>query len=305
MQVKQHSTAMLSQKNTTILALLLFLTQAAAAYDKPAYRIFDRDGQEVYYGQMLEQAAAAEVVLFGELHNNPIAHWLQYDLSDDLHAAFDSLLVLGAEMFEADNQLILDEYLAGTIMERHFKAEAKLWNNYDTDYRPLVELAREKGLPFIAINIPRRYAALVHRAGFEALEDLSEQAQSYVAPLPPPYDPELPGYKAMLEMEGLPAHGSENFPKAQAIKDATMAWFIISNMVEGGLFIHFNGAYHSNNDEGIQWYLHEYTREQTDEPLRVMTISTVEQDNISELKEDHHGLADFIIAVPSTMTKTY
>ncbi len=292
---------------TTFITLLTILISFSLlqARDKPAYRLFDREGNITAYSALLEQASDVDIVLFGELHNNPIAHWLQYDLSYDLHGVFDSLLVLGAEMFEADNQLVLNEYLAGTILERHFKTEAKLWNNYDTDYRPLVELAKDKGLPFIATNIPRRYAALVHRAGFEALEGLSEQAKAYIVPLPPLYDPELPGYKAMLEMEGMPAHGSENFPKAQAIKDATMAHFIINNLNENGLFIHFNGAYHSNNDEGIQWYLHQYAEMAGAEALRVLTISTVEQDSIDALAENHHGLADFIIAVPSTMSKTY
>ncbi len=269
--------------------------------EKHAYRIFDRTGELSSYHEMLAESMWTDIVLFGELHNNPIAHWLQYELGRDLYALKGDQLVLGAEMFEADDQIILDEYFSGQILERHFKAEAKLWNNYDTDYRPLVEFARENGLRFVATNIPRRYAALVHRKGFEALKELSEQGKSAIAPLPVPYDAELPGYRAMLEMEGMPAHGTENFPKAQAIKDATMAHFIIRNLVGGGLFLHLNGAYHSNNDEGIVWYLHQYT----EKPLSVMTISTVEQDSVKQLDEEHGGLADFIIVVPATMTKTY
>lgn len=280
---------------------IFLLLLSAKAQDKPAYQIFLRDGTPASYHKMLNKAPENHIVLFGELHNNPIAHWLQLELSKGLLNYYDSLLVLGGEMFEADDQLVIDEYFAGKILERHFKAEAKLWNNYDTDYRPLLELARENNLNFIATNIPRRYAAMVHRGGFEALETLSPQARKYVAPLPPPYDPELPGYKAMLEMTGMPAHGNENFPKAQAIKDATMAHFILKNLPDSGIFVHFNGAYHSNNDEGIQWYLKQYA----EQPLFVMTISTVEQDNVDKLDEANHGLADFIIAVPSTMTKTY
>lgn len=289
---------------TKLIALALFFIPALSLYaagDKPAYCLFDREGNPVTYADMLSASAKQEVVLFGELHNNPIAHWLQFELSRDLHAMFDSSLVLGAEMFESDDQIILDEYLGGQILERHFTAEAKLWNNYQTDYRPLVELARENGLGFIATNIPRRYAAMVHRGGFDALEDLDGQGRSYMAPLPIPYDPELPGYKAMLDMEGLPAHAGENFPKAQAIKDATMGHFIMQHLRPEGLFIHFNGAYHSNNYEGIVWYLREYS----ENDLAILTISTVEQDDPSHLMDEYLGLADFIIVVPSSMTKTY
>ncbi len=284
----------------TVILKILVLHVSAEGH-KPAYQVFDREGNPVTYHEMFDGASNAEIVMFGELHNNPIAHWLQLELSTGLFEYAGENLVMGAEMLEADNQVILDEYFSGLIMERHFTSEARLWNNYDTDYRPLVELARENGLNFIATNIPRRYAAMVHRGGFEALEELSDEAKSWIAPLPVPYDPDLPGYRAMLEMEGLPAHGTENFPKAQAIKDATMAHFILQNMPENGIFIHFHGAYHSNNDEGIVWYLHEYSEEN----LRVMTISTVEQESVDQLAEAHLGLADFIIAVPATMTKTY
>ncbi len=289
------------QKLILFIFIQMMLLAAFARSDKPAYQLFDREGAPIHYGELLSAATASDIVLFGELHNNPIAHWLQLELSTDLQAYVGDDLVLGAEMFEADNQVILDEYFSGFIMERHFTSEARLWNNYDTDYRPLVELARENGLDFIATNIPRRYAAMVHRGGFEALEDLSEKALSWIAPLPVPYDPDLPGYRAMLEMEGLPAHGAGNFPKAQAIKDATMAHFILHHIPENGVFIHFNGAYHSNNDEGIVWYLHEYSENNPE----VLTISTVEQEAVGQLQEEHHGLADFIIAVPNTMTKTY
>ncbi len=267
---------------------------------KPAYALFDKSGAPVNYVMMLEKALASDVVLFGELHNNPIAHWLQIELTQDLFEQAGQRLTLGAEMFETDNQLLLDEYLGGLIAERNFTAEAKLWSNYNTDYRPLVEFARENQLRFIATNVPRRYASLVNREGFEGLEQLDPAARALIPPLPVPYDPELPGYKAMLEMGGMPGHTNENFPKAQAIKDATMAHFIYHNMTGGGIFLHFHGTYHSNNYEGIVWYL-----QQLSERMLIMTISTVEQDDISQLEEAYLGQSDFIIAVPSTMTKTY
>jgi len=284
---------------SSLLALFI-MSHSLAGQDKPAYALFDAQGRQVTYQALLERALSSDVVLFGELHNNPISHWLQLELATDLHARLGERLVLGAEMFETDDQILLDEYLSGTIAERNFKAEAKLWNNYDTDYRPLVELAREQGLRFVATNIPRRYAALVNRLGFEALEELGEQAKRLLPPLPVAYDPELPGYKAMLDMGGMPGHTNENFPRAQAIKDATMAHFIYQNLLGGGVFLHFHGAYHSNHYEGIVWYLRRLS-----ERLGQLTISTVEQEETGSLEESHLGMADFIIVVPATMTKTY
>jgi uncharacterized iron-regulated protein len=283
-----------------IIGLFVYGSQQVAGQELASYRIFDKDGGITDFGQMAEVCSQTEIILFGELHNNSIVHWLQLELTMNLFERKGEQLILGMEMFEADDQLKIDEYFSGLIAERNFRQDARLWNNYTTDIRPLVEFARESQLRLIATNIPRRYAALVNREGFEGLEDLTPEGLKYVAPLPVAYDPDLPGYKAMLEMAGLPAHTSDNFPKAQAIKDATMAHFIFKNYFPDHVFLHFHGAFHSNNYEGIVWYL-----QRLQPNLRLITISSVEQSQIETLDEENLGLADFIIVSPNTMTKTY
>lgn len=269
--------------------------------DKPAYQIFDSKGKKADFADVVKAALAVDVVFFGEQHNNPINHWLQLDLSKALLEERKSDVIMGAEMFESDNQLILDEYLSGKIKQSNFKEEARLWKNYDTDYEPLVELAKSSGTRFIATNIPRRYASLVNKSGFEGLDSLSILAKAFIAPLPIAYDPELKWYKDMLEMmAGAGGHGSANLPKAQAAKDATMAFFILQNWNPGKLFIHFNGSYHSDNFGGIVWYL-----KQAMPDIRVLTISCVEQAEIGELEEGNTNLADYILCTPSDMTKTH
>lgn len=266
-----------------------------------AFQVFDSSGTAVSADDMLKKALKADVVFFGELHNNPIAHWLQLELTQALFKANDGKLMLGAEMFEADNQILINEYFLDLIPQKNFEDEARLWNNYKTDYKPLLEFAKANTIPFVATNIPRRYANLVFRGGFEAINELSDQAQRYIAPTPIPYDPELPGYKGMLEMMGgHGGEGAENFPKAQAVKDATMGYFITKNYIEDTIFLHYNGSYHSQNKEGIVWYINHYAPE-----LKVMTITTVETEDISEITEEQQGLADYIITIPSNMTKTY
>ncbi len=282
-------------KVLSVVMLAVFLM--AFSSDKPAWKLYDARGIQTTYAGLLKQAAEADVVLFGELHNNPICHWLQYELTKDLYSIRSSSLVLGAEMFETDGQLLLDEYLSGVIAERNFEAEAKLWPNYKTDYKPLVKFAAEKNIPFIATNIPRRYAAVVNRKGFEGLGIMPEQVRQLFMPLPVAYDSTLPGYKAMLRMGG---HTNENLPKAQAVKDATMAWFILQNLKPGHTFLHFHGTYHSDNYEGIVWYLNHYRKN-----LKILTISSFELDDINVLPETTVNQADFMIAIPASMTKTH
>jgi uncharacterized iron-regulated protein len=288
-------------KHYLIGLLALSLSLPTMAQDKPAYRIFESNGKEASWKDLFKDAKKTDVVFFGEEHNNPIAHWLELELLKDLFTEKGQDLIAGAEMFERDDQVLLDEYLAGLIKEKNFEEEAKLWNNYKTDYKPLVLFAKEKGLKFIGTNIPRRYASLVSSKGLEALSSLNAEGKNYVAPLPIEFDINLPGYKNMLDMmAGHSGAMSENFPKAQAAKDATMAWSIAQHWEKGKTFLHFNGSYHSDNQEGILWYLGKY------EPkAKTLTISFISQDAIDTLMEEAKGKADYIIAVPEAMTKTY
>lgn len=282
-------------KSSCIVCLILLISGVLEA-QKSAYTIYSAQGKKTSYKKMLKSLVQSDVVLFGELHNNPIAHWLEYEVTADLLHRRE--LILGAEMIEADDQQTLNHYLTDSISYRELDSTARLWPNHRTDYAPLVDLAKAHGLPFIATNIPRRYARSVYRYGFEALDSLTPTEKEWMAPLPIDFDPQLPTYQNILTMMG--DHGTPKLVMAQASKDATMAHFILRNHLKNHLFIHFNGAYHSDNYEGILWYL---KRERTD--LAYRTISTVSQQNIDHLLEENHGKADFIICVDSDMTTTY
>ncbi len=264
-----------------------------------AYILYRGNGEPVAFQTMAEELAKADIVLFGESHNDPIAHWMQLLLTEELYKLREGKIVLGAEMFEADNQLVLNEYLLGFIREKDLKKEAKVWPNYDTDYSPLVAFAKNHQLPFIATNIPRRYANLVYRRGLAVLDSLSAEARQHIAPLPIEVDTTLKCYRDILQMASHGGTARENLPYSQAVKDATMAWFISQNLPKGGLFLHFNGSYHSDNKESIVAYLHDYAKHS-----KVMTITTISLDDISQLGEENKGKADFILCTPNNMTKT-
>ena len=286
-------------KKFHFLFIALFVVFAAFKSDKPAYFLFNKTGKTVKYEKMLKEIQNADIVLFGELHYNPISHWLQLEVTKDLYEIKNDKLVLGAEMFERDNQVILNEYLDSLISNSNFEKEVRLWPNYKTDYKPLVEFANKNRLKFIATNVPRRYASLVNKKGFEGLEELSDEALAFIPPLPISYDSTLNCYKSMMEMAGMGSHVTPNFPKAQAIKDATMAHSILENWSAGQLFLHYHGAYHSENFESIYWHL-----KQANKKLNIVTIHTVSQTDVSELEEENTGLADFTICVDGDMTKT-
>jgi uncharacterized iron-regulated protein len=291
------------KKTLSFYCLLVLLSVSVMAQDKPAYKLFSANGKDIKYGKMLAELKKADVVLFGEQHNDPIAHWLQLEVAKDLHKVHQQKFAIGAEMFETDVQLVIDEYLSGKIAESNFEQESKPWNNYKTDYRPVMRFAKEAGVPFIATNVPRRYAAVVASGSLKALDNLSDAAKQYMAPLPIVVEMNLPSYKNMLSMFGSSTHGNtkaENIVQAQALKDATMAQFILNEQTKGNKVLHLNGSYHSDNYEGIGWYL-----KQKQPELKIVTIATIVQEDIEKLTDENKTKADFILVVPATMTKTY
>jgi uncharacterized iron-regulated protein len=284
---------------------ILFLMVAFSSFKPmPAYQIFTGDkGKSIDFDKMMKGLRDADIVFFGENHDNSIGHWLQLQVLKELAGATGKSVVVGAEMFEADIQLVLNEYLSGLIKQEHLEKDGKVWSNYKTDYAPIVDYARDNNLQFIATNIPRRYANIVARKGLEALNELDTQGKEFIAPLPVAIDYELPGYKEVADMMSghMGGHGSgKNMVDAQAIKDATMAYFIAKNWSYGNVFYHLNGSFHTKNHEGIIYFLKKIKPD-----LNVITITMADQENIESLNEENLGLADFIVAIPNDMTKSY
>ena len=75
---------------------------------KPSYQIFTGDkAKAIDYDKMMKGLKDADMVLFGENHNNSICHWLQLQVLKDFGETTGKSVVIGAEMFETDAQLVL------------------------------------------------------------------------------------------------------------------------------------------------------------------------------------------------------
>ncbi len=285
-------------KKIILLSLVFWGLQSIHAQKKEAFKIFKSNGQKSAYKKLLKKALQADIVFFGEEHDNPIAHWLELELTKDLYKKSKKPLIIGAEMMETDNQEAVNKYVNKKVDYKTFKKEARLWSNFKTDYKPLLDFARNNGIPFIATNIPRRYASKVYHYGFKSLDSLPDEEKKWIAPLPIAYDKNLSQYQKMLSMMG--GHAGENLPKAQAIKDATMAYNILKNYKPGSLFLHFDGSYHSNYQQGIVWYIKQQNPE-----LKILTIDVETQENLKKLDPKHQNKADFIIVVNQNIPRSY
>jgi len=216
----------------------------SAVFSVPAGEIH-RGDTIVSADEMIDVLLQTDIVFTGEKHDDPLAH--QWELFIWQSLAADNR-ALALEMFETDVQNLLDDYLSGSIGEDVFLEGSRPWTNYSEDYSPLVIAARENGCRVIAANVPRAYAAMVARQGWEAVE--SEpffQALSV--------DSSNALYREMFlttmnavgdQMQGMMPMDPLNMYRAQLLKDAVMASSILN---ERCLFI--CGSFHSDFHSGI------------------------------------------------------
>jgi uncharacterized iron-regulated protein len=293
----------MKQLSIILILMCLFQTSQLFSQDKPAYVIYTANGKKTTFEKLVESTENKELVLFGEFHDNPISHWLQLELTKEMYAEVGSNLQLGFEMFEQDQQELLSQYLLGNLTAKQFKDTMRLWPNYETDYAPIIDFAKTNKLFCVASNVQRKYASLLFKKGRKALDTLSLTIKSQMAPIDFIVDTTLSQYKEVYTMGGhMGVNMGMNMVESQAFKDATMAQFIMANpgRKEGSVHLHFNGAFHSDFHQGILWYV-----QQKQVNIRVVTISTVTQEDVRKLDKEHLGRADFIICVPESMTRTH
>lgn len=283
-------------KSWFLILISLFLSIRSNSQNKNAYQIYNNQGKKVTYKQMLQLILKADFIFIGEYHNNPISHWFEYEITSDVF--LKKQVIMGAEMFESDNQSVVDQFLSGKTNQKGLDTTARLWPNYKTDYAPLLNFAKENKIKFIATNVPRRYASLMSKRGVQAVDSLPDSIKKWMVPLPFIFDSTIQCYRDMKELMG--AHSTNNIIVSQAFKDATMAYFIYKNYINNYSFIHYNGTWHSDRQEGIVWYLKKYFPEK-----RILVITTVTQKNVSRLENENKRRADFIICVDEDMTTTY
>jgi uncharacterized iron-regulated protein len=269
----------------------------------PKYAIFDGKGNPVSVEQILDAAGQADVVFLGEQHDDTTAHAMQLEifrLAVEKYSK-ERKVALSMEMFERDVQTVLNEYLNGLITEPQFLAGSRPWGNYKTDYRPLVELAKEKKLEVIAANAPRRYVNMVSRLGRDSLKGLSKEAKDWLAPLPygDPSEAYTKKFNALMGAGEDPAAANPHTPIvfSQALWDATMAYSIARSLKKnkGELVVHLNGAFHTEGRLGTVEQLLRYRPK-----ARVIVVTMRYEDDFKTFdKAKHTDLGDFVILTDS------
>ncbi|WPU96785.1 ChaN family lipoprotein [Mucilaginibacter sabulilitoris] len=286
-----------------IILLLTCLPSIVFGQDISAehYKTYNTSTQKpATIADIINQTNKADVLFFGEEHNDSTAHYLEYILFKGLAEKYPHQTALSMEMFQTDCQLVLNEYLNGLIREKNMISDARAWPNY-TDYRPLVELAKSNQLAVIAANAPTRYTNMVTRNGLNSLQLLSTQAKSYLAPLP--IDTATGAYydKFVKAMGGHGAMAGMQLYQSQNLWDATMGWSIAQFFKTHPNFkiLQLNGGFHSEEKQGVVNQLKKYAPN-----VRILTIAAYNDSNPNNPDwVKYKQLADYIILTDPELAK--
>lgn len=300
---------------TIFCAFSLSSIKTNAQVTEQNYRIYSvKLAKEISVNEIAEDMKNADVLFYGEEHNDSVTHYLEAKIFETLFQKYNSSMALSMEMFERDVQPVMNEYLTSDIREKTFKKDARAWSNY-RDYRPMVEFCKTNKLNVVCANAAGRYSNLAGRKGQKALMNLPAESKKNFAPLP--YDTASGKYYEKLM--GLSGHGPADTAKkapapmmgmgnfnlimAQSLWDATMAYSVSSYLKThtGKKVFQVNGRFHSDERFAVVTQLKKYSPK-----ARVLVISSGSDDsfpNIDWKKFESQG--DYIIITDPKVPKTY
>jgi len=289
-------------KRLILLALIIFPLFVQSQDISQHFKVYDVKKQKtISLDDIVTDMTTADVLFFGEEHNDSIGHYLEINLFKKLATAYGNKVGLTLEMFHTDVQPIINEYLAGIITEKNFIKEARAWNNYK-DYKPMIEFAKREGIVVIGGNAAARYSNSVTKNGLEILAKLPASSKQF---LPPNAIDTLTGryYEKFIALLGGHSMGAMKVYQTQNFWDATMAWSIAKFTKEnkGKKVFQVNGRFHSDEKLGTYAQLKKYAPK-----LKVLNISAFAAEDFANPDwEKHKDLGDYVILTDPKVKKSF
>lgn len=289
-------------KRLILLALIIFPLFVQSQDISQHFKVYDVKKQKtISLDDIVADMTTADVLFFGEEHNDSIGHYLEINLFKKLATAYGNKVGLTLEMFHTDVQPIINEYLAGIITEKNFIKEARAWNNYK-DYKPMIEFAKREGIVVIGGNAAARYSNSVTKNGLEILAKLPASSKQF---LPPNAIDTLTGryYEKFIALLGGHSMGAMKVYQTQNFWDTTMAWSIAKFTKEnkGKKVFQVNGRFHSDEKLGTYAQLKKHAPK-----LKVLNISAFAAEDFANPDwEKHKDLGDYVILTDPKVKKSF
>ncbi len=294
------------------------------------------------WDELMDAVAGADVIIVGEEHGNAVGHRVELAIVSDVLDRWPGSAV-SMEMFDRTEQAVVDDYLAefidletfqertastrwlkisrqyadGEINRRTFdKRISKLgWPDWENNYQPIVDAARDAGAPIVAANTPWLvYMSVARRDGFERLDDVTD-AQRTLFEVPDEVHTGLYRqnfWEAMAgRAEGEPDPSDDDSDevdedsvahpgltdevilgmfRGQLVMDATMAASIAGAKRAGAVkVVHLVGHFHCDFQGGL---VQELRRRLPDDRILVITALAVDAPS---LRDEDVDRADFVV----------
>ncbi len=220
-----------------------------------------QDQQTLPESAVLQQLPASGIVLLGEHHSNAGHHQWQLRMIKALYQQRGAL-VIGLEMQPRNQQAVLDQWVAGKLSENEFLQQShwlSYWSSNFDDYFPILDFARQKRIPLIALNVSQSLLQMVQTQGWEQIpenhrEGVGEPARPgkhYVKKLAASFAKHKPGNTPLNKQEFL------KFYQQQLIWDRAMAEKLAEALKEHPrqLIVGMMGSWHMIDQEGVPFQL--------------------------------------------------
>jgi uncharacterized iron-regulated protein len=179
-------------------------------------------GRSLHLREIIDAISDKPVIFIGERHTNYEDHKVELAVITGLYKK-GRKLAIGMEMFQRPFQEAIDGYLSAALDEREFLERTEYFKRWSFDYnyyREIIEYARAKSIPIIALNQRTEIIDKVSRGGLDALS--AEERKE----IPQDMDMSDESYKTRLKeiYEDHPRGSTfENFYQTQILWDETMA----------------------------------------------------------------------------------
>ncbi len=275
-------------------------------------RVLAADSTPVAWSALEEKATAADIVVVAEQHDDLLAHRFQAALAVAMAARGPVAVCM--EMFERDEQALVDAYLASRISQKTLVdiTESGDWGakgKWDEFYQPIVDAAKSKGSPVIAANAPRRFTRLGRLESFDALATFAQAyPEQFVVPAPFEQSAYYERFKATMSHHSTPPGNSgkaaahampavteeqiQGMFRAQQVWDATMADSVVKAWRAHGRAMLVVGQFHTDHDGGLLLRMKAAAPD-----AKILTIS-LDKAESTTLREEDKGRADLVVYRP-------
>ncbi len=233
------------------------------------------EGKYVSIDDLARELTQADIVLIGEVHDNPWHHKAQAWLLRQMARTRRPAVVL--EMISAGEADALETYLAQPSPSARKLGEAVNWKKRGwpswSIYEPIAEAALEHKLPLRAGDAVTSDIRAVGKGGLEALGAERQAALGLDEGLEPALQSALLTELKDGHCNLLPETALGPMSAVQRFRDASMAQAIVRAHGEGGVVL-IAGNGHVRGDRGVAWYLRRRLPD-----ARVVSIVLLETDN--------------------------